>query len=214
MRILLVDDHPMVREGLRSILELEDDMAVVGEASDGREAVELVGSANPDAVVMDISMPGLGGIEATRQLLAVCKTCRVVALSMNTDAHFVRSMFDAGASAYLPKTAGGQELILALRSVQSGAKYVSPALAGVLIDGMLHGAPDGERQRVMGLTPRESEVLQLLAEGKTSKEIAATLDIATTTVETFRRKIMEKLEIRTVAELTKFAIRHGLTSIE
>lgn len=204
----------MLRAGVRSVLELEADMSVVAEASDGTEAVLLAKSTQPDAAVMDISMPGLSGIEATRGVLEVCPACKVVALSANSDAQFVYSMFNAGASAYLPKTATRQELVDALRAVQKGQKYVSPTLASVVIEGFVRGPVEPRHLPTKQLSARETEVLTLLAEGASSKEIAVKLHVEVTTVETFRRKIMGKLGVHTVAELTKFAIRSGLTNID
>jgi DNA-binding NarL/FixJ family response regulator len=215
MNILIVDDHQMMRDGLRAVLAREgDDLTVVGEASDGREGIELSLKLHPDIVVMDIGMPGLNGIEATRQLHAQLPRARVVALSMNSDRRYVHAMFEAGAWAYLVKSSAADELIRAIRAVARDEKYVSPAVANALVETFVHGqtAPTGEPRSA--LSPREREVLQLLAEGLTSKEIATRLDVAASTVETYRKQIMAKLDLRSVAELTKFAIRAGLTTLE
>jgi DNA-binding NarL/FixJ family response regulator len=214
MRILLADDHQMMRDGLRALLEREPDLQVVGEAADGRAAVELCGRLQPDLVVMDIGMAGLNGIDATRQLTAQAPRVRVVALTMNTDRSYVLAMFEAGAMAYLVKSAAADELIRAIRAVARGQKFVSSAVAGAVVDGSsahLEAEPAGRRR---ALTPREREVLQLLSEGKTTKEIAAQLELAAQTVETYRKQIMAKLELRSVAELTKYAIRAGLTTLD
>jgi DNA-binding NarL/FixJ family response regulator len=220
VNILLCDDHRMMRDGLRVILEREG-LVVVGEAANGREVLALAAQLQPDIVVMDISMPELNGIDATRRLLAKSPGIKVVGLSMNSDRRYVLAMFAAGAVGYLLKSSASEELITAVRAVASNLKYVSPAIAGGLVDGFLNqqsssplpsssAAPSTARP----LSSREREVLQLLAEGKTSKDIAKRLDISGTTVETHRRQIMDKLQLRTIAELTKYAVREGLTSLE
>jgi DNA-binding NarL/FixJ family response regulator len=214
VKILLADDHEMMRDGLKAVLAREADLVVVGEAADGRAAVELCGRLHPDLVVMDISMPGLNGMEATRQLQAQGSRARVLALSMNVDRRYVEAMFAAGAWGYLLKSSAADELIRALRVIASGKKYVSSAVAGTVIDGM---GPGGKGVRLIPaqeLTPREREVLQLLAEGLASKEIAARLEVAVSTIESHRKQIMDKLGLRSVAELTKYAIRTGLTTVE
>jgi DNA-binding NarL/FixJ family response regulator len=213
MRILLVDDHTLMREGLRAVLEKRPDMTVVGEAANGREAMELAGTTRPDVVVMDISMPELNGIDATRRILAEHPHIKVVGLSMNSDRRYVVAMFAAGAHGYLLKDAASDELILAVTAVMRGNRYVSPAVASMVVDALLKGegipAPSQEKP----LSSREREVLQLLAEGNSSKDIAVRLSLAVPTVETHRRQIMEKLNLHTVAELTKYAIREGLTTV-
>lgn len=210
MRILLADDHHLMREGLRALLEREG-LQVVGEAANGREAVAMARSLDVDTVIMDISMPDMNGIDATRALLADSPHIRVLALSMYADSRYVRAMFEAGASAYLVKSAASSELVQAVRAAELGQKFVSPSITDLVIDGWV--GP----QRVsasMPLSPREREVLQLLAEGCGSKEIASRLMIGLPTVETHRRQIMAKTGLRSVAELTKYAIREGLTSID
>jgi DNA-binding NarL/FixJ family response regulator len=211
MKILLADDHTMMRHGLRAILEKELDVQLVEEASDGRRAVEIARHTRPDVVVMDVSMPGLNGIDATREILAENRDAKVIALSMNSDRRYVLAMFAAGAVGYLLKDAASQELILAIRTVMQNQTYVSPAIAEDVVASVRGAqAPPSSKS----LSSREREVLQLLAEGKTSKDIAATLHVALPTVETHRRQIMTKLGIRTIAELTKYAIREGLTTLE
>jgi DNA-binding NarL/FixJ family response regulator len=221
MNILLCDDHRLMRDGLKAILE-KAGFSVVGEAEDGRQSVELALELRPNVVVMDISMPELNGMDATRLLLERWPTVKVIALSMNSDRRYVQAMFAAGASGYLLKNSASDELIQAVYAVASGLKYVSPAVAGPFIDDILAQAnldpaapsrltPAGGGSR--GLSPREREVLQLLAEGKSSKDIATRLAIAATTVESHRRQIMDKLGIRSIAELTKYAVREGLTSL-
>ena len=214
MNILLVDDHQMMRDGLRAVLERESDLHVSGEAADGRRALELCASLHPDVVVMDIGMPGLNGIEATRQVAAHYPRTRVVALSMNADRRYVHAMFEAGAWGYLVKSSASEELIRAIRAVANDEKYVSPTVASAVLDTFVGGARAAQRDPRSELSPREREVLQLLAEGMTSKEIAVRLDLAVSTIETHRKQIMAKLELRSVAELTKFAIRTGITTLE
>lgn len=221
MKILLCDDHRMMRDGLRVILEREG-LDVAGEAANGREVIDLCERLRPDLVVMDISMPELNGIDATQRLIERFPGIKVIGLSMNSDRRYVVRMFAAGAVGYLLKNSAAEELISAIRAVGSGHKYVSPAVAGSVIDGCLAQAAPSERpssQPPDGAAPkplssREREVLQLLAEGKSSKDIASRLDIAATTVETHRRQIMHKLNLRTIAELTKYAVREGLTSLD
>ncbi len=211
MKILLCDDHRLLRDGLRAILEKEG-LEVVGESANGREVLALAAQLLPDLILMDISMPELNGVDATRLLLKEFPRLKVIGLSMNSDRRYVVAMFAAGAVGYLLKNSASEELILAVRAVAAGLKYVSPAIAGSFVDGYL--AESGSAPATKSLSPREREVLQLLAEGKSSKDIATHLDIGATTVETHRRQIMDKLRLRTVAELTKYAIREGITSLE
>lgn len=220
IKVLLADDHKIVREGLRSLLEEESDLQVVGEASDGREAVQLAGESGPDVVVMDVGMPHLNGIEATRQILRRPDHPRVIALSMHSDRRFMTEMLRAGASGYLLKDAASEELIGAIRTVAEGKVYLSPQIADVMVDDYVRRLP-GDAAGSIGapgvfvtLTPREREVLQLMAEGLATKQVAAALHVSIKTVETHRRQIMEKLQLYSVAELTKYAIREGLTSVE
>jgi two-component system, NarL family, response regulator NreC len=212
VKILLADDHTMMRDGLRAVLEKEG-LLVIAEAATGREAVALALRLRPDVVVMDVSMPELNGIDATKRLVAELPGTKVIALSMHSDRRYVIAMFAAGAMGYLLKNSASEELIQAVRAVARNHKYVSPSVAGVVVDNAIgsagHVAPS-ERT----LSSREREVLQLIAEGHSSKEIARRLELAVPTIETHRRQIMAKLNIRTVAELTKYAIREGLTSID
>jgi DNA-binding NarL/FixJ family response regulator len=202
MRLLLVDDHAMLRDGLKAIL-LRAGRQVVAEAASGREALALVERLRPDLVVMDVSMPDLNGVDATLRIKAALPTTKVLALSMHSDRRYVASMLDAGAEGYLLKNAASDELIQAVVALERGGTYLSPALAEATGD---HGAKR--------LTAREREVLQLIAEGKSSKEVANQLGVAVPTVDTYRRQIMDKLHLRTIAELTKYAIREGLTPLE
>ena len=231
LTLLLADDHQIVREGLRSVLEAEPDMTVVAEAGDGRVAVQMSEETQPDVVVMDIAMPHLNGVEATRQIIGrrTGKPPKVIALSMHQDRRFMTEMLKAGASGYLLKDAASEELIQAIRTVATGKTYLSPRVAGVVVDDYVRRLPgegdEGEGGGNAGgrggvpnafqkLTAREREVLQLMAEGKATKQIAMILHVSIKTVETHRRQLMEKLNLHSVAELTKYAIREGLTSVE
>jgi DNA-binding NarL/FixJ family response regulator len=212
MKILLADDHKMLRDGLRAILEKEG-LQVVGEAATGHEAIEMARRLRPTVVVMDISMPELNGIDATRRIVAELPGTKVIGLSMNSDRRYVVAMFAAGAVGYLLKNSASDELIQAVHAVRNDLTYVSPAIAAIVVDRLVDGTRTAET-KARPLSPREREVLQLLAEGKSSKDIATRLDLAVPTVETHRRQIMDKLNLRTIAELTKYAIREGITSID
>jgi len=213
IKVLLADDHAMMRGGLRMLLEQHAELAVVGEAEDGRETVRLAKKLAPDVVVMDIAMPDMNGIEATRQICADHPGAKVIALSMHSDRHFVSEMLKAGATAYLLKQCAVDELITAIKTVLKSQTYLSPCISGVVVDNFVRNKAKSDSTVFSHLTDREREVLQLMAEGKTSKEIANQLNLSIKTIETHRMKIMEKLNIHTVAELTKYAIREGLTSL-
>jgi DNA-binding NarL/FixJ family response regulator len=210
VRILLVDDHAMMRDGLRAVLALEPDMEVIGDASDGLTAVAAVRALGPEVVVMDISMPGMNGLEATRAIVAEHPGMKVIGLSMHADRRYVQAMFAAGAAGYLLKNAASDELVRAIRAVVGGQHYVSPAIAGVLVRAFV----GGDAPELVALTPREREVLQLIADGATSKDAALKLGMAVATVDSHRKQISAKLGIHSIAELTKYAIRRGLTSVE
>ena len=210
-RILLVDDHEMMREGLRSILAREENVEVVGEASSGREAVSLSRELDPDVVVMDVGMKDLNGIDATRQIRHEFPKVQVIALSSHSDSRYVSAILDAGACGYLLKANAYADLRKALQAARQGKSYLCPEVTRGVVDASLHET----RSRVDPLlSVREREVLQLLAEGLSSPQIGKRLFIATSTVETHRRSIMRKLEIHSVADLTKWAIREGLTEVE
>jgi DNA-binding NarL/FixJ family response regulator len=213
IKVLLADDHVMMRGGLRMLLEQNAEIAVVGEAEDGRETVRIAKKLQPDVVVMDIAMPDMNGIEATRQLVADCPGIKVIALSMHSDRHFVSEMLKAGAKAYLLKQCAVDELITAIKTVLKNQTYLSPCISGVVVDQFVRNTSKTESSAFSHLSDREREVLQLVAEGKTSKEIASQLNLSIKTVEAHRLNIMEKLNIHTVAELTKYAIREGLSSL-
>jgi two-component system response regulator NreC len=214
IRILLADDHKLLREGLRALIEEQKNMSVVAEAEDGRSAVRLAAELSPDIIVMDISMPGLNGIDATRRIAAESPGIKVIALSMHADRNFVVEMFKAGAAGYLLKDCAFEELIHAIHAVSSKKAYLSSKLSDTMIKDYVNLFPKKKLSVFSALTTREREVLQLLAEGKSTREVAASLNVSTKTVETFRRLIMKKLDLHTVAELTKYAIRTGLTSLD
>lgn len=214
MKILIVDDHQIIREGLHTLIDRQPDMEVVAEASDGREAINFVRQHEPQVVVMDISMADMNGIEATREIRTLFPEVKVIGLSMHTNKRFVAEMLKAGATGYLLKDCAFEELTTAIRSVQEGKMYLSPEIASGVIKDLLF-QPTGENKSVFGiLSPREREVLQLLAEGHSTKEIALRQHVSAKTVETQRQRIMDKLNIRSIAELTKYAIREGLTPLE
>jgi DNA-binding NarL/FixJ family response regulator len=212
IRILLADDHQILREGLAVILQKQPGFEVAGQAADGRTAVKLALELRPHLVVMDIGLPGLNGIEATRQILAEVPGVKVIALSMHSDRAFVKGMLQAGASGYLLKYSASQELIRAIEAVMAGRVYLSPDIASIVVEDYKHPAPDSSAFSV--LTPKEREVLQLFAEGQITRQIAAALNVSVKTVEAYRRQIMEKLHCDSFADLIKYAIREGLTSLE
>lgn len=206
IRILLADDHAMVRKGFRLILEGQPDMEIAGEAANGREAVELAEKIHPDVVVMDVAMPELNGIEATRRLMSAAPRARVLALSMHKDSVYVREILRAGARGYLLKDSIDTELVNAVRAVARGDGYLSPGVSdAVLSDYRRHVSNPLDL-----LTSREREVLQMIAEGKTNKEIATALGLSVYTVDAHRGKIMEKLNLHSTSELVRFALRNGL----
>jgi len=214
VRILLADDHKITREGLRSLIENQPDMQVIAEAEEGRTAVRLAQQLSPDLVIMDVSMPDLNGIEATLQISHRAPKVKVIALSMHSDSLFVTEMLKSGAKGYLLKDCAFQELASAIDAVMTGKTYLSPSISGVVVDDYLHRLSKAGFSQPDILTAREREVVQLLAEGKSTKQIALKLHISAKTVETHRRQIMDKLDIHSVAELTKYAIRKGFTSLE
>src|SRR5688500_8135362 len=212
-RILLVDDHTLMREGLRALLAGDSDNEIVGEASNGREALEMAARLTPDIIVMDVGMPDMNGFEATRQVGSISPRARVIALSTHNDKRYVLAMMESGARGYVVKSAAADELMRAIHTVTRNQIYLSPDIAGLVVDSYLgrEYPEDGIGASLLG--GREREVLQLLAEGKSSPEIAGVMHISVSTVETHRRNIMRKLDIHSVAELTKFAIREGLTQL-
>ncbi len=213
-RILLADDHELVREGFRALLDSQDDMQVVAQVSDGRAAVDKAVELRPDVVILDIAMPGLGGIDATARIRRELPRTRIIGLSVHEESRYVTEMLKAGASGYLVKTCAFRELIEAVQAVRSGETYLSSKVAGQVVSTLVSGAGDEDVSAgAAQLSPREREVLSLLAEGKTSKQIARDLDVTPRTIDLHRQNIMKKLDLNSVAELTKFAIREGLTSL-
>jgi DNA-binding NarL/FixJ family response regulator len=214
IKLLIADDHQMMRECLRAMIEKEPDMTVIGETQDGLTTVDLARKLAPDVVVMDVSMPDLNGIEATRKIIKTNPNLKVVALSGHIDQHFVREMFTAGAVAYIHKQGASDELIRAIRDVMAGKMYISPDAARGIVDSYLKRPQAPNTAPVFAaITEREREVLQLIAEGRSTKDMGGTLGVSIKTVETHRHNIMEKLNLHTVAELTKYAIREGITSV-
>ncbi len=212
--ILLVDDHQIVREGLRGLLEKHPEFQIVGEASNGRQAVELAAQLRPALVIMDITMPELNGVEATRLIIAADIGTRVIALSMHSNRRLMHEIIKAGATGYLLKESAVAELVDAIRTVMSGNSYLSPKVTESVLDSFVRrqSTPDGAA--FSALSGREREVLQLIAEGRTTKEMAARLFVSIKTIEAHRARIMDKLNIDSIAGLTKFAICEGLTSPE
>jgi len=206
IRIVLADDHKVVRQGFQRILEAQPDMEIVGEASNGREALEVVAKLTPDVVVMDVAMPELNGIEATRRVGEAAPHARVLALSMHKDSVYVREILRAGAKGYLLKDAVDEDLIAAVRAVSRGEGYLSPGVADAVLTDYRQHVTDP----IDLLTSREREVLQLIAEGKTNKDIATLLKLSVYTVDAHRGRIMEKLNLHSTGELVRFAIRKGL----
>ena len=214
IKILLADDHKIVRDGLRTLVEKEPDMEVVGEAENGRQAVRLTQELTPDVVIMDITMADLNGIEAARQIHKEIPEVKVIALSMHSDRRFVAGMLEAGASGYLLKDCAFEELTRAIKNVVSNKIYLSPGITDVVVKDYLGKSTKASRSVFSNLTNREREVLQLLAEGRSTKQIAQSLHVSIKTIETHRRQIMKKLNMHSIAELTKYALREGLTSLE
>jgi DNA-binding NarL/FixJ family response regulator len=212
IRILLADDHAIIRQGLRSLLEKESQIEVVGEAEDGRKALRLVRELTPDIIVMDITMPNLNGIDATRQIISRYPKVKVIALSIHSNKRFIADMLKAGASGYILKDCLFDELVQAIHRVAGGETYLSPKITGKVVSDYVEYLITSRSVSI--LTEREHEVLQLLAEGKSTKQIALALHVSPKTIEANRRQIMEKLNIHNIAELTKYAIREGLTSLE
>lgn len=207
IKIFLADDHTIVRQGLKLILAAQPDIEVVGEAANGREAVELVQKLKPDLVLMDVAMPELNGIEATRRMVEANSRLKILVLSMHKEAVYVREILRAGARGYILKDAIDTELLSAVRSVVRGDGYISPAVSGALLNDYRKDVTDPADL----LSNREREVLQLIAEGKTNKEIAVKLNLSVYTVDSHRGKIMEKLNLHSTGELVRFAIKNGLT---
>jgi len=213
LKILIVDDHKIVRDGLRHLLEDQAAYEVVGEAENGRKALQLARKHHPDLVIMDISMPDLNGIDATHQMIAENSGVKVIALSMHSDKQYVDQMLKAGVSGYLLKDCAFEELERALRVIAGGGVYLSPDIAGLVVQDYVGQLHEKAPEPSVTMTIREREVLQLIAEGHSTKAVADALSISVKTVETHRKNIMEKMNARSIAELTKIALREGLTTL-
>jgi DNA-binding NarL/FixJ family response regulator len=213
-KIILADDHKIVREGLKNILNNEWGMEIIAEAENGRDAIKLVEEKKPDIIIMDIGMPELNGIEATKRICENSPKTKVIALSMHSDKQFVTGMLRAGASGYLLKDCAVDELVDAINTVRDNKIYLSSDISGILVNELMNKLPINESLKTSELSDREKEVLQLIAEGISTKKIAKKLFISIKTVESHRKNIMVKLDLFTVPELTKFAVRSGLTTLE
>ena len=214
IKILLADDHKITRDGLKSLLENQNHMIVVGEAENGRQAVRLALDLAPDVVVMDINMPELNGIEATRQIISELPGTKIIALSMYSDKRYVVGMLKAGVSGYLLKNCAFDELVSAISAVVANQNYMSQKIADTVMKDYANILESNDNSPAASLTAREREVLQLIAEGLKTKDIAARIHVSIKTVETHRQQIMRKLNARSVAELTKIALREGITSLD
>jgi RNA polymerase sigma factor (sigma-70 family) len=214
IKVFVADDHGVVRDGLRAILEAQGDIAVIGEAADGRETVRQVAQLRPDVVLMDIAMPALNGIEATEQLRANCPSTQVVILSVHATKEHIFRALQAGATGYLLKEVAGQEVVEAVRAVHAGRRYLGQQIAESVIDDYVRQRQATEAPSPLErLSPREREVMQLVVEGKSSAEIAEILCLSSKTVETYRSRLMQKLGVHDLPSLVKFAIQHGLTPL-
>lgn len=214
VRIILADDHKIMREGLRALLAKQKEIEVIAEADSGRGVIELCSQLHPDVVVIDISMPDLNGIDAARQITRDAPDIKVIALSMHSDKKYVKEMLSAGASGYLLKDAAFEELGMAIATVLKNKTYLSPQITDTVVKDYVNENVPKDSIASTALSAREREVLQLIAEGKSTRDIAAKLYVSVKTVETHRKQIMDKLGLNSIAELTKYAIREGLTSVE
>ncbi len=214
IKIILADDHKVLREGLKSLLNQEKDIQVIGEADDGQAVVRLTRKLEPDIVVLDIGMPNMNGIQATQHIVAEVPDTKVLALSMHSDHQFVVKMLQAGASGYMLKDCAFEELVSAVRDIAAGKFYLSKDITGVVISDYINRMQANDAVGEAILTSRERETLQLIAEGNSTADTANLLNVSTKTVETHRKHIMDKLNIHSIAELTKYAVRVGLTSLE
>ncbi|SDS48275.1 two component transcriptional regulator, LuxR family [Polaribacter sp. KT25b] len=210
IKLILVDDHKLLRDGLRNIIEQRSNMHIIGEASDGREAIKVCTKLMPDVVVMDVAMPGLNGIEAASQIHKINPKIKIIGLSMHSSKQFIQGMFKAGAFGYLLKDGDSDELIIAITTVVENKKYLSKDINQEFLTLL----KQGENLQKAKLSTREKEVLQLIAEGKSSKEIGEVLFLSSKTVDVHRNNIMKKLDLHTIPELTKYAIQKGLTSLD
>jgi DNA-binding NarL/FixJ family response regulator len=214
IRIIIADNHLMIRQGLKALLGKEPDMEVVGEAGDGFKTVALARKLTPHLVIMDVSLPNLNGIEATRQILADYPEMKIIVFSTHLERYQILNMLKAGAHGYLLKDCTFEELAKAIRLVMANKTYLSPGMAEVVVKDYVQSGPPPDQTGFSQLTAREREVLQLVAEGKSTKQIAELMQISIKTAETYRQRIMQKLRTNSVADLTKYALREGLTSLE
>lgn len=212
LRILIADDHEVARRGIRSILEGRAGWEVCGEAADGREAVNAATKLRPDLVLLDIGMPSLNGLDATRQILAAMPEIRVLILTMHDSEQVVREVLAAGARGFLLKSDAGRDLVAAVEALQHHRTFFTTKVAQLVLDGYLRPSSEGDQSRSV-LTPREREVIQLLAEGKTTKEVATTLNLSVKTAETHRTNLMRKLDLHSVVDLTLYAVRNGIVHV-
>ncbi len=213
IEVIVADDHKLMRQGLRKVLSEDKDIEVVGESCNGRETVEMARLLMPDIVIMDVAMPDLNGIDATRRIVDLSERTRVLGLSAHSDERLVRNMLQAGASGYLLKECAASEVIQAIRKVNSGGRYISAEVMGVVVDDYVAKLGGQTVPKAPVLSGRERDVLQLISEGRSTADIAERLHVGVKTVETHRKRLMDKLKIRSVAGLTKYAIREGLTTI-
>ncbi len=211
LRILIADDHEVAREGIRSVLESHAEWEVCAEAQDGREAVEYAGKLKPDIFLLDIGMPNLNGLDAARQILAVAPDARILILTVHDAEQVVREVLAAGARGFLLKSDAGRDLVAAVEALQQGRTFFTSKVEQMMVDGYLHPQEEASGQCV--LTPREREVIQLVAEGKTTKEVATALNLSVKTAETHRTNLMRKLDLHSVADLTLYAVRNGIVQI-
>jgi DNA-binding NarL/FixJ family response regulator len=213
--VFLADDHAVLREGLKLLLESQDDIKVIGDAANGRETVKQAGKLRPDIIIMDISMPELNGIDATYRILEICPSTRIIILSMHAASEHILHALKAGAQGYLLKESAGKEIIQAVRAVYGGGRYLSRKISDKLIDNyLLKYGDDDPEDPLSKLSTREKEIMQLVAEGKSSTEIANIIFLSPKTVETYRSRLMQKLNVTDIAALVKLALRHGLIPLE
>lgn len=213
MRILIADDHEVARQGIRSLLEEHPGWEICGEARDGREAVEAAGKLKPDVYLLDIGMPNLNGLDAARQILAMDPDARILILTIHDSEQVVREVLAAGARGFLLKSDAGLELIAAVEALQQRRTFFTTKIAQMMLDGYLRPQDQSEPSAQCTLTPREREVIQLVAEGKTTKEVATALSLSVKTAETHRTNLMRKLDLHSVADLTLYAVRNGIVQI-